>query len=586
MSQRKVLFQDMVDEISGFDFITPDDLPVLSNLRISEPLPPEMGGTGQNHPGVTGEVLQNIGSFQLRFRRLSTVNIDANYRAGLGNKFVTANLTSLTDGDIIRWDAVNNYFENAPAGGVGVPLILNYDDIRVDMTDPGTNVLQLRNDTPATGAIPRQNSPVLEFVGHGWDGAADQLLAWRTFIAPSGTNASSTLIITESLDEVSTGGGVEISGGLFSAAGTINANDGYIVAGSVPAMGTILISDGSFHITSQTTYPDTVTTGRILVTGTNSVTDAADIPTAITIGGAYIYRVSGTDVAIADGGTGASAKTAAFDNLSPLTTRGDLIYHDGTNNVRKAVGAANRALTSDGTDALWTTLTADFLAASSRKGSGAEIPTGTFGATPNNGDFIVWDTGATEWINTTLSSGDGITVQTGTSPSVSYAAQTGGTCWMIPSPYVYVSGTSATHVANEVRVWRFFLPMKLTVDSIIYNQATGSASSSSLGIYSGDGNTKLIQATVRTTGTGIRTTSGLAVTLGPGHYYLAWTISGTTAGVFTTAEAATIFQTIFRSGTVQTGSAANASAAGVLPTTLGAITAVDYTQVPIVKLQN
>ena len=40
-----------------------------------------------------------------------------------------------------------------------------------------------------------------------------------------------------------------------------------------------------------------------------------DIPTAITIGSAYIYRVSGTDVAVADGGTGSSTASGARTNL-------------------------------------------------------------------------------------------------------------------------------------------------------------------------------------------------------------------------------------------------------------------------------
>lgn len=53
---------------------------------------------------------------------------------------------------------------------------------------------------------------------------------------------------------------------------------------------------------------------------------------------------------IVNGGTGQTAKTAAFNALSPVTTRGDLIIRDATNNVRLAVGAANTVLKSDGTD--------------------------------------------------------------------------------------------------------------------------------------------------------------------------------------------------------------------------------------------
>jgi hypothetical protein len=68
------------------------------------------------------------------------------------------------------------------------------------------------------------------------------------------------------------------------------------------------------------------------------------------------YQVGGTDVAITDGGTGASTATAGFDNLAPTTTRGDLIVRGASNNGRLAVGAANRILKSDGTDPSWATL--------------------------------------------------------------------------------------------------------------------------------------------------------------------------------------------------------------------------------------
>lgn len=43
-----------------------------------------------------------------------------------------------------------------------------------------------------------------------------------------------------------------------------------------------------------------------------------------------------TTISIAKGGTGATTALAAFDALSPLTTLGDVIYHDGTDNVRLA----------------------------------------------------------------------------------------------------------------------------------------------------------------------------------------------------------------------------------------------------------
>lgn len=54
-----------------------------------------------------------------------------------------------------------------------------------------------------------------------------------------------------------------------------------------------------------------------------------DIPTAITIGGAYVYRAGGTNVAAADGGTGQSSYAV-----------GDLIYANSTTTLAKLADVA------------------------------------------------------------------------------------------------------------------------------------------------------------------------------------------------------------------------------------------------------
>ena len=105
------------------------------------------------------------------------------------------------------------------------------------------------------------------------------------------------------------------------------------------AAGVILRSDGTNNIYTTATYPATTTINRILyssagdvigqITTANSgvlVTSgggvpsiATDIPTAVTIGGAAIYRAGGTDVAIADGGTGVSSSNPLIQRVSTQT---------------------------------------------------------------------------------------------------------------------------------------------------------------------------------------------------------------------------------------------------------------------------
>jgi trimeric autotransporter adhesin len=57
---------------------------------------------------------------------------------------------------------------------------------------------------------------------------------------------------------------------------------------------------------------------------------------------------SALPVPIAEGGTGQITAVLAFNALSPLTTLGDILTNDGTNDVRVAVGAADTFLGSTG----------------------------------------------------------------------------------------------------------------------------------------------------------------------------------------------------------------------------------------------
>jgi hypothetical protein len=114
---------------------------------------------------------------------------------------------------------------------------------------------------------------------------------------------------------------------------------------------------GSGQTTAQSamnTFAGAVTSGSYLRgNGTDvvmSAIQAADVPTLNQNTTGTAANVTGT-VAIANGGTGQTTKTEAFDALSPTTTKGDIIVSNGTDNVRLGVGTNNQVLTADSTTA-------------------------------------------------------------------------------------------------------------------------------------------------------------------------------------------------------------------------------------------
>jgi hypothetical protein len=153
---------------------------------------------------------------------------------------------------------------------------------------------------------------------------------------------------------------------LLNLAGTNTGDQTITLTGDVTGSGT-----GSFATTiannavTNTKFRQGVARSVIGVTG-NAAANVADIQGAadqvlrVNTGGtalafgqlnlAAAAAVTGS-LPIANGGTGQATQTTAFNALSPVTTKGDLIARDSTNNIRLPVGADNRFLVADSSKA-------------------------------------------------------------------------------------------------------------------------------------------------------------------------------------------------------------------------------------------
>jgi len=168
---------------------------------------------------------------------------------------------------------------------------------------------------------------------------------------------------------------------------------------------------------------------------------AADIPTLNQNTTGTASNVTGT-VAIANGGTGQTTASAAFNALSPVTSTGDLIIGNGANSsTRLPIGANNYVLTSNGTTAVWAVAS----------GSGATITNDTSTSTNVYPTFAAATSGALSTIYTSNakllykpSTGELTSTAVAASNGIFVNSLTIGTSYTIASGYSGMSAGTVT----------------------------------------------------------------------------------------------------------------------------------------------
>jgi hypothetical protein len=148
--------------------------------------------------------------------------------------------------------------------------------------------------------------------------------------------------------------------------------------------------------------------------------------------------------AIANGGTGQTSASAAFNALSPITTTGDLILGNGTNSAtRLAIGANGYLLSSNGTTASWQPAPAGGVTTFSAGTTGFTPNTATAGAITLSGTLAV------------ANGGTGVTASSGANSVVLRDANQNIAANAFDDAYTNIAATGTTTTLTVASVRRY-----------------------------------------------------------------------------------------------------------------------------------
>lgn len=229
---------------------------------------------------------------------------------------------------------------------------------------------------------------------------------------------------------------------------------------------------------------------------------AADIPTLNQNTSGTASNVTGT-VAIANGGTGQTTASAAFNALSPITTTGDLIIGNGTNSAtRLPIGTNGYVLTSNGTTATWS-VSAGGVTSFSAGTTGLTPSTATTGAVTLAGTLAVANGGT----GVTTSTGSGNTVlstsPTLTTPTINQLTSAAATSLVLQS-----AGTTALTLDTSQNATFAGSVKPLSTSGIIGTTTNDNANAGSVGEYVSSSVTGVSLNTTAANATSISLTAG------------------------------------------------------------------------------
>lgn len=278
---------------------------------------------------LTGDLIR-VGAHSLTLTTSGATNVTLPTTGTLATTAVTA-LTSLITVGTITTGTWNATVVTATYGGTGLATITDHGVMlgsgtgAVSVTSAGTSGQPLLSSGAAA-------DPDWGTLGANYGGTGLTTITDHGIMLGSGTGAVTPMSAGSAGQLVrSAGAAADPAWTTLTMPATIGANE-IFYASSANTLGVIAAAASSVLVTSAGSVPSMAT----------------DIPTAVTIGAAYIYRVGGTDVALADGGTNASLTAA----------NGGIVYSTAAALAITAAGSAGQIIRSGGAGApTWSTFT-------------------------------------------------------------------------------------------------------------------------------------------------------------------------------------------------------------------------------------